>query len=107
MIEPGVTTKAGGSSRLPSTATRPSSIQRSASRREHRPARASTVAIRSPFFRSPFSGPGPVSSLMLSSLRRGDEGAENRLVGRADLEFGMPLHAQAEAPARQLDPFDD
>ena len=42
-----VTVTAGLVKISPSTATRPASIQRSASRREHRPARAMTLAIRS------------------------------------------------------------
>jgi hypothetical protein len=42
------TLKAGLSSTLPLTLTRPSAIQRSASRREQRPARAITLAMRSP-----------------------------------------------------------
>src|SRR5260370_23633305 len=40
-----VTVTAGLVSTAPSTMTRPSAIQRSASRREHSPARASTLAI--------------------------------------------------------------
>ena len=41
-----VTVTAGVTSVLPSTATRPAEIQRSASRREHSPARASILATR-------------------------------------------------------------
>src|ERR1700731_914819 len=47
-----VTVTAGLVSTVPSTATRPSATQRSASRREHSPARAITLAIRSGAMRS-------------------------------------------------------
>src|SRR5205807_7087454 len=47
-----VTVTAGLVSTVPSTTTRPSAIQRSASRREHSPARAITFAIRSGAIRS-------------------------------------------------------
>src|ERR1043165_3973742 len=91
-----VTVKAGVSSTLPSTLTRPSAIQRSAPRREHRPARASLLAIRS----------GPF--IETSSLRRcrPQEGAEEFRVALGDHELGMPLHADAEAIARRLDALD-
>src|SRR5260221_3645534 len=95
-----VTRCAGLSSLWPSTTTRPSAIQRSASRREHSPERAIRLAIRSP--RS-------VDSAAASSMSAagGDEGPEQRLVGRGGAIFGMPLHADAEALGRILDALDD
>jgi hypothetical protein len=53
---------AGLVSTLPSTVTRPSDIQRSASRREHKPARARSLAMRSPF--------AAASAMALSAARR-------------------------------------
>src|SRR6185312_1157444 len=57
-----VTFRAGEAITAPSTLTRPSSTIFSASRREHRPARAITLAMRSP------SGPGPASSSLSAAL---------------------------------------
>ena len=93
---------AGLVSTVPSTATRPSAIQRSASRREHSPARASILAMRSgaaPAAASAHCGPHPLGGC--------DKGAEDPAVGLADLEFRVPLHAEAKAPARVLDALDD
>ena len=43
----------------------------------------------------------------LASRRGADEGLEDAAVAGADLVFGMPLHAKAEAAARVLDALDD
>src|SRR5438477_5826437 len=99
MLLSGVTVTAGVVSTVPSTTTRPSAIQRSASRREHRPARASRLAIRSP-------RDSPASSLMAGSAAGGDEGVEDAVVAGADGIFGMPLHPEAEAPLGDLDALD-
>ena len=98
-----VTVTAGLASTAPSTETRPSAIQRSASRREHRPARASNLAMRSGAAPSPAAGS---ASSRLHPPGGLDKGAEDAAVGLADLEFGMPLHAEAKAPARVLDALD-
>src|SRR6185437_7281548 len=94
-----VTSSAGLISTLPSTETRPSAIQRSASRREHRPARARRLAMRSPLL--------VAASAITSDLRRGDEGIEEPEIAVADRIFRMPLHANEKTPARVLDPLDD
>ena len=41
-----------------------------------------------------------------SSAGGGDEGLEDRAIGRVDQELGMPLHAEAEGVARVLDALD-
>src|SRR5690242_951563 len=99
MTEEGPTITAGLVSFLPSTLTRPATIQASASRREQRPARAMRLAIRSPFGSTP-------SGLAAPSARGVDEGIENFLVAGADGIFRMPLHAEAVAVARVFDAFD-
>src|SRR6059058_4042601 len=81
--------------------TRPWAIQASASRREHSPARAIRLAIRSP------PAPSPLVSLGASSARCFDEGIEDPLVADADGIFRMPLDAQAIAIAGILDALDD
>src|SRR5262245_13763799 len=98
-----VTKCAGLSSLWPSTTTRPSAIQRSASRREHRPERAIRFAMRSP--RASVSAPVSASESVMSAAG-GDERPEQRLVGGGRPVFGMPLHADAEALARILDALD-
>ena len=102
---------AGLVSTAPSTETRPSAIQRSASRREHSPARASNLAMRSggapPPWPSPAGGGGDGWGLVRVMRRGLDKGAEDAAVALVDLEFGMPLHAEAKAPARVLDALDD
>src|SRR5260221_10653612 len=116
----GVTVTAGLVRMVPSTRTRPSAIQRSASRREHRPARAITLAMRSPALATPTpsaSGEaalrrepalGAVSSALIASCRGGlDEGVEDAEIAGADGVFGMPLHAEAEAAAGLLDALAD
>src|SRR5689334_7763870 len=95
------TSSAGLSSTLPSTLTRPSAIQRSASRLEQRPARANRLAMRSPF--SGFSA----AAALISEPARLDEGGKEALVPVADGIFRMPLHADEEAPALVLDALDD
>src|SRR5690348_12840326 len=95
-----VSDSAGLVSTLPSTETRPSAISFSASRREHRPARASSLAMRSPFA-------GAAASVMGSALGSGDEGGEEARVAVADGVFRMPLHADEKTPARILDALDD
>src|SRR6185437_12181920 len=98
----GVTVTAGLVRIAPSTRTRPSAIQRSASRREQRPARAITLAMRSP----PVAG--AASSSLIASRRGGlDEGGEDAEIARADGVFGMPLDAEAEAAGGVLDALDD
>src|SRR5690606_33144195 len=92
------TTKAGVSSRRPFTRTRPSAIQRSASRREHRPARARTLAMRSPL---------TSASVIARSSGRADEGGEDLPVPGADVVLRVPLHAEAEALPGVLDALDD
>src|SRR5690348_8516505 len=93
-----VTSRAGLISTLPSTETRPSAIQRSASRREHNPARARRLAMRSPLV---------AASAITSDLRRDDEGAEEPQIAVTDRVFRVPLHADEKTPPRILDPFDD
>src|SRR5262245_51267529 len=88
------TLQAGLLSFLPLTATRPSAIQRSASLREHRPARASRLAIRSP------------ATSVMGSAAGGNERVEDAVVAGADRIFGVPLHAEAEAPLGDLDALD-
>src|SRR5690349_17868470 len=100
MRSPSPTLQAGLLSFLPLTTTRPSAIQRSASRREQRPARASRLAIRSP----PDSR--ITGLLMAGSAAGGNEGVEDAVVAGADRIFGMPLHAEAEAPLGDLDALD-
>src|SRR5512144_2774666 len=80
----------------PLTVTRPAAIHFSASRREHRPVRAITLAMRC-------GG----ASLASRSARGIDERAEQAPVAFADLELGVPLHADAEPVLRRLDRFDD
>src|SRR5579885_2383190 len=87
---------AGLAIRRPSTTTRPAAIQASASRREQSPARAMRLAILS---RGPPTADAP-------SARGRDEGIEDLPVAGADRVFRMPLHAQAVAIARILDPLD-
>src|SRR4051794_11499931 len=91
-----VTTKAGVSSTTPSTWTRPAAIQRSASRREQRPARARRLAMRSGSLTCPRSFGG----------RGAEECLEQPGVALGDQELGMPLHADAEAVFRRLDALD-
>src|SRR5260370_209010 len=99
----GVTVTAGLVSIVPSTRTRPSAIQRSASRREHRPARAITLAIR-----SPAAGAATLSSSLIVSRRGGaDERREDAEIAGADRVFRVPLDAEAEAAAGILDTLDD
>src|SRR5215472_17416415 len=93
-----VTASAGLSSTLPSTLTRPSAIQRSASRREQRPARARRLAMRSPF--------SPAAALMASAPARLYEGGEEAAIAVADGVLRMPLHADKKAPAARLDALD-
>ena len=91
-----VTATAGVDSTLPSRRTLPASIQRSASRREHKPARAITLAMR-----SALSGSGPLAA---RGIHKSREQAD--IVG-VDFKFRMPLDAQTEFLPRCLDPFDD
>src|SRR5712671_3448536 len=100
MRSPSATLRAGLLSFLPLTMTRPSAIQRSASRREHRPARASRLAIRSP----PDSL--TTASLMAGSAAGGDERVEDAVVAGADRIFGMPLDPETEASLGDLDALD-
>src|SRR5579872_2893930 len=98
-----VTATAGLVSTTPSSLTRPSAIQRSASRREQSPARAITLAMR-----SPRGLPSPAASAVMASATAGlDEGREDAEIALADGEFRVPLHAKAEAAARILDALDD
>src|ERR1700722_244748 len=57
-----VTLTAGEAIVCPLTATRPAAIQSSASRREHRPARAITLAMRSPWLDASPAGDGRARS---------------------------------------------
>src|SRR5579862_9256340 len=90
---------AGLSSTRPSRLTRPSAIQRSASRREQSPARAISLATRTPR--------GAAAPVMRSSPSRLDEGREEPEISLADGVFGMPLHADTEPAARVLDALHD
>src|SRR5271166_4747519 len=92
-----VTITAGLVSTAPSSLTRPSAIQRSASRREHNPARAITLAMRSPGVAASAVAWLPVSGAAGSASGGIDEGGEDGDVAGADRVFGMPLHAAAEA----------
>src|SRR6266403_257302 len=100
----GPTTSAGLVSVLPSTTTRPSAIQASASRREQSPARAILFAMRSPSGLAP-SGLAPAAGAPFSA-RCCDEGIEDSLVADTDGIFGMPLDAEAIAVAGILDALD-
>src|SRR5438552_2367461 len=93
-----VAVTAGLSSTRPSRLTRPSAIQRSASRREQSPARAMSLATRSPFVTA--------ASVMVSAGGL-DEGGEQPQIRLADGIFRVPLDADAEPASRVLDAFDD
>src|SRR3546814_4310319 len=88
---------ASNASTRPSTEPRPAAIQASASRREQRPARAMTLAMRSPLSCVVMTAPSGCG---------GDKGAEDGAVARADGELRVPLHAEAEAVAGRLDALD-
>jgi len=90
MRAPDPTATAGLVSTSPSTATRPSSIQRSASRREHRPARAMILAIRCGF-------PSSSWSVVIVSAAPGLEWA--RTVGEGQ-PVCKPLARDPQAPCR-------
>src|ERR1700741_4835516 len=88
ILSSAVTLSAGEGIFLPLTTTRPASISRSASRREHTPARAKRLAIRSP------------------SMAGGNEGFEDFFIGRAYVVFRVPLHAEAKRMRGKFNAFD-
>src|SRR3546814_13603816 len=75
----------------------PTLFRSAASRREQSPARAMTLAMRSPLSCVVMTAPSGCG---------GDEGAEDGAVARADGELRVPLHAEAEAVAGRLDALD-
>ena len=96
-----VTVTAGVFKTLPSSLTLPSTIQRSASRREQIPARAITLAMRSPFL---LMDPEVLISLFASGIVKSHE--DLNIVG-IYLKLWVPLHSKAEPLLGRFYPLDN